>query len=130
MLDEHDEPHITDFGLARDAARDVSLTRSGVAIGTPLYMSPEQVLGHKVDHRSDIYSLGVTLFEIFTGELPFKGRDFGYHHVHTTPPLAHEVNPEVSVEVSELIQKCMAKRPEDRFQSADDVRVTLRDIEL
>ncbi|RME75556.1 MAG: hypothetical protein D6776_02895 [Planctomycetota bacterium] len=129
LVSEHDHmAKILDFGLAK-VIEGVNQTASGV-LGTPWYMSPEQVLGQPTDQRSDIYSLGVTLFEVFTGQLPFKGRDFGYHHVHTPPPRADEVNPAVSEEVADMILKCMAKKPEDRFASADDVRITLRDIRL
>ncbi|GIW71064.1 MAG: hypothetical protein KatS3mg102_0606 [Planctomycetota bacterium] len=119
---------ILDFGLAK-VVEGVTQTASGV-LGTPWYMSPEQVLGHKTDHRTDIYSLGVTLYEIFVGELPFKGRDFGFHHVHTPPPKPHEVKPTVSRELSELILRCLEKKPEDRFQSAAEIRGVLRAIPL
>jgi serine/threonine-protein kinase len=111
---------ILDFGLAK-VMEDVSQTASGV-LGTPWYMSPEQVLGSQIDPRTDLYSLGVTLFEVFTGELPFRGRDFGYHHVHTPPPSPRSVSERVSEDLDRIILRCLQKKPDDRFQSAEAVR--------
>jgi len=120
---------ILDFGLAK-IIEDVSATASGV-LGTPWYMSPEQVLGTTVDSRSDLYSLGVTLFEVLTGELPFKGRDFGYHHVHTIPPSPHAVNAAaVGPDMDKIILKCMEKKPEDRFSGADEIAEALKHAAL
>ncbi|MHC4391830.1 MAG: serine/threonine-protein kinase, partial [Planctomycetota bacterium] len=115
---------ILDFGLAKVIERS-SQGASGV-LGTPWYMSPEQVLGTTTDSRTDIYCYGVTLFEILTGQLPFKGRDFGYHHVHTEPPRADEVNPALTRHTGDLIAKCLRKEPSDRYQSADEMRRDLR----
>jgi tetratricopeptide (TPR) repeat protein len=120
---------ILDFGLAK-IIEDVSATASGV-LGTPWYMSPEQVLGTVIDARSDLYSFGVTLFEVLSGELPFKGRDFGYHHVHTIPPSPRSVNAEaVSEDMDRIILKCMEKRPDDRWSSADEVAEALKKAAL
>jgi serine/threonine-protein kinase len=115
---------ILDFGLAK-ILEDVSATASGV-LGTPWYMSPEQVLGTSIDARSDIYSLGVTLFEVLTGELPFKGRDFGYHHVHTIPPSPRSVNATVTEDLDGIILRCLEKKPEDRWPNAAAMGEALR----
>lgn len=115
---------IMDFGLAKvvtEAQQDH--TR---AIGTPFYMSPEQILGAELDQRSDIYSLGVTLFEISTGTVPFFKGDLAYHHVHTEPPSPRSLNPSVSRDLEAIILTAMAKRPEDRFANANDVLKALR----
>ncbi len=120
---------LLDFGLAKVIEEAHAQTASGV-LGTPWYMSPEQVLGEPTDHRTDIYSLGVTMFEVFCGEPPFKGRDFGYHHVHTLPPEPRAVNQRVSRELSRVILRCLEKRPEDRFEAATALRDALVHIPL
>jgi serine/threonine protein kinase len=97
-----------------------------IASGTPYYMSPEQVLGRDIDHRTDLYSLGVTLFEMATGRLPFHYGDAAYHHVHTPPPEAIGVNPALPEALSHIILKCMQKKPEDRFANARELFNALR----
>ena len=89
--------------------------------GTPFFMSPEQVEGSSIDHRTDIYSLGVSLFEMITGRVPFPGENPGYHHVHTPPPDPKVMCPEVPEWMQQVILKCMEKKPEKRFQSIDDI---------
>ncbi len=129
ISDVTQQSKILDFGLAK-IVEDVSATASGV-LGTPWYMSPEQVLGVSVSHQSDLYSFGVTLFEVLTGELPFKGRDFGYHHVHTMPPSPRSVNPaRVSADVDKIILRCMEKKAEDRFTSAHELAEAVRSAAL
>ena len=113
---------IMDFGLAKVLSevrkQDQNDTR---AVGTPFYMSPEQILGGEIDRRSDIYSLGVTFFEIATGTVPFFKGDVTYHHVHSPPPSPRSLNPSISVQLEQIILQAMAKRPEDRFDSCDDI---------
>jgi len=111
---------LTDFGIAHDRA-DRKLTRTGVAMGSLYYISPEQVQGKVPDARSDIYALGVTLYELATGSLPFQG-DTDYAlmtaHLHQTPQPPVERDPSIPGDLSELILKAIAKDPNDRFQSA------------
>jgi tetratricopeptide (TPR) repeat protein len=111
---------IMDFGLAKlmEEVRNATTLISG----TPFYMSPEQTLGRNVDHRTDLYSLGVTLFELVTGDLPFRKGNVPYHHVHTAPPDPREVRAEVPERLARLILRCLEKDPAARFQSAQDLR--------
>jgi tetratricopeptide (TPR) repeat protein len=118
---------IMDFGLAK-VVEEVR-NHTTMVSGTPYYMSPEQTLGRNVDHRTDIYSLGVTLFELATGTLPFREGNVPYHHVHTPAPDPREVNPELPLFLAEIISRCLQKEPDARYQSAReviaDVRATL-----
>jgi tetratricopeptide (TPR) repeat protein len=115
---------LMDFGLAK-MIEEVKGYQT-IASGTPYYMSPEQVLGRDIDHRTDLYSLGVTLFEMATGRLPFHYGDAAYHHVHTPPPEAIGVNPALPEALSHIILKCMQKKPEDRFANARELFNALR----
>jgi tetratricopeptide (TPR) repeat protein len=119
MLSKNGEVKILDFGLARmveEVTREVSKV-----MGTPAYMSPEQIQGRDLDNRSDIYSLGVVLFEIFTGQLPFPEGDFGYQHVHTPPPDPRSITPHIPGTISRIILRCMEKDRDRRFQDASDI---------
>lgn len=126
MLTSKKVVKIVDFGLAKV----IEEARKGytVASGTPYYMSPEQTLGEEVDHRSDIYSLGVTMYEMLTGEPPFTGGDVGYHHVHTPPPPIREFVPDVPPKLEAIVLKCLEKKPEKRFQSAKELFFALREV--
>ena len=117
---------IMDFGLAK-VVEEVR-NHTTLVSGTPYYMSPEQTLGKNVDHRTDIYSLGVTLFELATGTLPFKEGNVPYHHVHTPPPDPREANPALPQPLAELISRCMRKDPADRFQGADEMVELIRQL--
>ncbi len=119
---------ILDFGLAK-VIQEMASTVTIVG-GTPHYMSPEQTLGERVDYRTDIYSLGVTIFEMATGRLPFSKGDIGYHHVHTPPPDPREFNSNIPDALAEIILKCMAKRPEERYQSAFEIFDELKKIRV
>ncbi|MBI2071749.1 MAG: protein kinase [Gemmatimonadetes bacterium] len=126
MFDESGHAVVTDFGIAK-AGTGTRLTGTGMAIGTPHYMSPEQARAQKLDGRSDIYSLGVVAYQCLTGSVPFDGEDafsIGYKHISEPVP----VPPLKSAEhrqVFEVIKKMMAKAPEDRFQTAEEVMTTL-----
>jgi len=125
------EVKVTDFGLSRfftGSAKELNLTQSGVTLGTPLYMSPEQVQGRPVDHRSDIYSLGVTCYHLLAGEPPFRGAtafDVALKHVQDQPRPLAEIRPDLPADLCGMINKMMAKHPEERYQSAREI---LRDL--
>ena len=122
---------LTDFGIARSAS-DATLTQSGVALGSLYYMSPEQVQAQPVDPRSDIYSVGVTFYEMVTGKRPIDGSSeyaiLNAHLTHT-PPTPLTLNPAVPIMLSAAIMKAIAKNPEERFQSAAEMREALRRTE-
>ena len=115
---------IMDFGLAR-VIEEVR-NHTTVISGTPYYMSPEQTLGKNVDHRTDIYSLGVTLFELATGTLPFRDGNLPYHHVHTPPPDPVSINPEVPELIAHIIARCLQKDPGDRYASTREILEELK----
>jgi tetratricopeptide (TPR) repeat protein len=116
---------LMDFGLAK--VLEDARNHTTVVAGTPYYMSPEQTLGKNVDHRTDIYSLGVSLFEMATGTVPFKEGNIPYHHVHSAPPKVRELCPELPVGLTEIIERCLEKDPAKRFQSVSDVLTEVRD---
>ena len=110
---------ILDFGLAK-LAGVAGVTKTGVTLGTVRYMSPEQGTGMETDHRTDIWSLGLIMYELTTGNYPFKG-DFDpaviYSILNTEPPPAHEVNPDIPESHSRVIARCLEKDPDQRYQS-------------
>jgi serine/threonine protein kinase len=113
------EPVITDFGLVR-IAQSVTQTASGAVSGTPAYMSPEQAQGLKVDYRSDIYSLGVVLYEMVAGRIPFEGDTSWtliFKHINEPPPPIDGISPAVQA----VIDRALAKKPDDRYQSAREL---------
>jgi tetratricopeptide (TPR) repeat protein len=110
---------IMDFGLAK-VIEEVR-NHTTVVSGTPYYMSPEQTLGKNVDHRTDIYSLGVSIFELATGTLPFREGNLPYHHVHTPPPDPREFNAELPPLIVDIIARCLEKDPANRYQSTLDI---------
>jgi serine/threonine protein kinase/Tol biopolymer transport system component len=119
---------ITDFGLAR-LADATNLTIEGQAMGTPAYMSPEQCQGLELDNRSDIYSLGVVLFEVVTGYVPFESKVLSeavYKHVHSQPPSPLEIRPDLPPQLSAIILRCLAKDPGARYATAGDLAAALR----
>jgi serine/threonine protein kinase len=121
---------LSDFGLAR-MAEGSGILATGIPIGTPAYISPEQCQGVALDGRSDIYSLGIVLYEVATGLLPFEIRtlfDAVHKHVNVPPRPPREVCPELWVDINDAILRCMAKKPEDRFASADELSTALRQI--
>jgi urea transport system substrate-binding protein len=123
---------ILDFGLARPIAGDSSITHSGAIMGTPYYMSPEQARGLPVDGRSDLFSLGVVLYQLCTGKLPFQGANVTAVLTSLavdSPPPVDRISPYVPGPLSELVMGLLAKDPEMRPQSADDVAAALRAIE-
>jgi eukaryotic-like serine/threonine-protein kinase len=120
---------ITDFGIAHMRAADVR-TETGVMLGSPRYMAPEQVVGKRADARADIFSLGVILYEMVTGEPPFMGHDVNsmmFQIVNFTPPPPSARAPEVPAVLDFIIAKTLAKAPDDRYPNAAELARDLRD---
>jgi len=131
MVDEAGNAKIMDFGIAR-SLKVKGITGAGVMIGTPEYMSPEQVEGKEVDQRSDIYSLGVILYEMVTGRVPFEGDTpftIGVKHKSEIPRNPRELNPQIPEDLSRLILRCLEKDKEKRYQTTAEIVSDLDKIE-
>jgi len=119
------QPYIMDFGIAREQEA-AELTSTGVLIGTPLYMSPEHAVGkiEGLDRRSDIYSLGVTIYELLSGKVPFQGNtpvEILMKVIEKDPPALRKVNPRIPVDIETVVMKCLEKDPNRRYSSAKDL---------
>jgi serine/threonine-protein kinase len=135
MLSTKGEVKITDFGLARilDRRADQALTQIGMTMGTPLYMSPEQVGGHKLDHRSDIYSLGITAYQMLAGYPPFDGDNalaVAMQHINNEAVSLAKIRPDVPEELIDIIENMMSKKPENRHQDASQLLKDLRKVKI
>ncbi len=131
MVDEDGNARIMDFGIARSLEAK-GVTGAGIMIGTPEYMSPEQIEGKDVDHRSDIYSLGIILYEMVTGQVPFEGDTplaIGVKHKNETPKDPKDLNTQIPLELALMILRCLEKDEELRFQDAREILLELTNIE-
>ena len=127
LVDKEGHARIMDFGIAR-SARSRGITDAGTMVGTPDYMSPEQTEGRDVDARSDLYAMGVMLFEMATGRLPFEGDTalaVALKHKTERPPDPRSVSPALPGDLSKIILKCLEKDPARRYQTASDLRADL-----
>src|SRR5258708_3291650 len=131
LLDSKDNPYLTDFGIAKMMQDSTGqITATGTIIGTPSYMAPEMWRGEAVDARTDIYSLGIMLYEMVTGALPFKGDTpyaLMYKHFDAPLPSLHGTQYDLPDALSAVINRAVAKKPQDRYGSADEMAADLRD---
>jgi non-specific serine/threonine protein kinase len=131
MLTSKGQAKITDFGLAKLPGR-TKLTKTGSTVGTLAYMSPEQAQGVEVDHRSDIWSLGVVFYELLTGKTPFKGDHEAamvYSIMNQDAPPLREQTPEVPAELDSIVAKMLQKNPDDRYASTEELLSDLRNVQ-
>ena len=123
---------IVDFGIANLQDNTKRLTKTGSFIGTPAYMAPEQFRGKAIDTRVDIYSVGIVLFEVLTGDVPFDGESpdiVMMKHLIDEPPSVSQIRASVSPELDNVLKKALAKNPSDRFQTASEFRAALESIQ-
>src|SRR5918994_2640964 len=131
LLTEAGYAKVTDFGIARAATATTTSSRSNLVLGTPGYISPEQAMGQPVDTRSDLYSLGVVLYEMLAGTLPYGGEDpasMAFQHVHGPLRSPREANPDVPEPLNALVTKLLAKDPKDRYASAAELADDLEQV--
>jgi serine/threonine-protein kinase len=123
LLNGDGQAKVTDFGIARSLDVQQGMTQTGTVLGTSDYIAPEQAQGMRVDEHTDVYSLGVVLYEMLTNEVPFPGENFvavAMRHINEAPPSIRDKRPDVSPRLEAAVQRAMAKRPEDRFQTMAD----------
>jgi len=122
LLNGDGRAKVTDFGIARSLNVQRGMTQTGTVLGTSDYIAPEQAQGQRVDEHTDVYSLGVVVYELLTGEVPFPGENFvavAMRHINEEPPSVREKRPDVPVRVDEAVRRAMAKRLEVTFPSMD-----------
>jgi hypothetical protein len=128
LIDEEGVAKVTDFGIARSLEPADGLTETGTLLGTSEYIAPEQASGHRVDERSDQYSLAAVLYELLAGEPPYSGENFmavAMMHIQRPIPSVRDVRPDVSPRLDAIIARAMAKRPEDRFPTTEAMMAAL-----
>jgi serine/threonine protein kinase len=133
MIDGSGQVKLLDFGLALRNSPDPRLTSSGSLLGSVHYISPEQIRGEPLDARSDLYAVGVTLFEVITGRLPIQGQSFSEiinGHLQVMPAAPSRINPSVPETLSAITLRALAKNPADRYQNASDFLVALDGVQI
>ncbi len=129
LVDGEGRVKVTDFGIAR--AGTSQMTEAGSIVGTAQYLSPEQAKGGEVDPRSDLYSLGIVLYELLTGKTPFDGEtpvEIAMKHLSATPKPPSKLRPDIPPELDMVVLRALAKNPDDRYQSADEMEADLERV--
>ncbi|MGZ7031037.1 MAG: serine/threonine-protein kinase, partial [Thermoanaerobaculia bacterium] len=133
LIDHRGEIKLMDFGIARMAEAPEAMTQAGLIVGTPHYMSPEQVQGKQLDSRSDVYSVGVLMYEMLVGRRPFESSSLTgvlTAHITETPRLPIEIRPEVGREISDIVMRCLAKDPQKRYANAAELLQDLDQVQV
>lgn len=134
LLDRHSRRAlVTDFGVVKSAHADTHITVTGTIMGTADYIAPEQARGSDIDCRADLYAIGILMYQMLGGKLPFdatSATSMMFQHAYEPPPPLSEVAPEVPEKLARIVMKLMSKNPEDRFSCADDILAELQDIDL
>ncbi|WP_455197961.1 serine/threonine protein kinase, partial [Kaarinaea lacus] len=132
LINDDDMVKIVDFGLAAAARKaDARITKSGILVGTPTYMAPEQVRAKTIDSRTDIYTLGIIMYEMLTGSAPYTGDESMavlFQHVEGKAHAPRHFNPDIPESLEAIIMKAMAVSPDDRFQTFDEMRTQLEAV--
>ncbi len=131
LLDENGNTFLADFGLAKILGKEVEITHSGNVVGTPAYMSPEQLKGDPIDHRADIYGLGIILYQMLTGQRPFEGDSANvvsviYKHLEQKPVTPSQLDPNISPQIDAIVLKALEKDPKRRFSSVGEMAEALQ----
>jgi eukaryotic-like serine/threonine-protein kinase len=129
MVTTEGKAKIADFGIAKQIG--TQMTHTGLLVGTPAFMSPEQITGGQVDNRSDIFSFGIVLYWMFSGMKPFKGQaitEVAYKVIHSIPTPLTQINEDLPQELDAIVGRCLAKKPEERYQSARDLMLELETL--
>jgi len=126
LMDESGNAYLTDFGLAKFVDSQSNVTKTGNIVGTPAYMSPEQLRGDPIDYRSDVYSLGIVLYQMLTGQQPFSHETSDvvsviYRNLEKQPPVPSALNPNIPLALQDIIFKAMQKNPADRYRSVNEM---------
>ena len=128
LLNGNNEAKVTDFGIARSLDVQRGMTQTGTVLGTSDYIAPEQAQGQQVAEHTDVYSLGIVLYELLVGELPFSGDNFvavAMQHINDVPPHVSDKRLDVPPRLDAAIARALAKRPNDRFATMDDLGTEL-----
>ena len=128
LIDEDGNSLLTDFGIAKMVEGTIQFTQTGAILGTPAYMSPEQIMGQKLDGRSDIYSLGIILYEMATGRAPYRAETppaIFVKHLHDPLPLPSKFNQDLPESLERVILKALAKNPDDRYSTANELAAAI-----
>ena len=132
LMDDNGLVKVVDFGIASASSQaESTLTKTGLIIGTPAYLSPERAKGYEADERCDIYALGIIAYYMFSGQLPYKGEPMSllFQHIEGNARPVHQMRDDsFPIEVSRFVQKMMANKAEERLQTMDEVSAGIRDL--